>query len=131
MTILSQQSARSPVEVKAVWEVDGKFHTLRLKGVGRVESNTEDEEYYFSENFYAYRPAPIQKYQFIVDIEDNFTITETDKDPRERIASTSVDKISLTSIEEAMRLKGVPADASFEIEPFDGGNLVTFKWKEM
>lgn len=132
MNSLSQESARSPVEVKAVWEVDGKFHTLRLKGEGRVEMDRdEDELIYSSHLFYKDAIPNPERYRFIVDIEDSFTITETPEDPRIRRASTSIDKISLTSIEEAMRLKGVPTDASFEIDPFEGGNLVTFIWKEM
>lgn len=129
---LRDTSARSPVEVKAVWEVDGKFHTLRLKGEGRVEGDTEEREHLYSESsFSPYRLAPVQRYRFIVEIEDTFTITETDEDPRLRKASTSIDKITLTAIEEAMSRKSVPADAEIEIDPFEGGNLVTFKWKEM
>lgn len=132
MTILSQQSARSPVEVKAVWEVEGKFHTLRLKGEGRVEADREDDELISSSSlFYPEKIPSPEKYRFIVDIEDTFTITETDEDPRLRRASTSIEKITLTTIEEAMSRKSVPADAEIEIDPFEGGNLVTFKWKEM
>lgn len=131
MTNLSDTSAQAPVEVKAVWEADGKFHTLRLKGLGRVESERYEEETFSSSLFY--RDAiPVQdKYRFIVDIEDTFTIQTTDEDPRERRVSANLEVINIETLKVLMAARKVPEDASIEIDPFDGGNLVTFKWKEL
>lgn len=126
----NDSSARSHVEAKAVWEAEGKFYTLRLKGMGRVEMDRdEDELLYSSELFYKSVIPSQERYRFVVDIEDTFTIQETEEDPRARRASTSIDVISLESLKSAMELKNIPEDASIEIDPFDGGNLVTFKWK--
>ena len=128
MTIDS--SAEAPVDVKAVWEAEGKFYTLRLKGMGRIDADTQTEEIYSAYD-YNYMPVRDTSYRFTVNIEDSFTIQESEKDPRERRVSANLEKINLETLKVLMTARGVPDDASIEIDPFDGGNLVTFKWKEL
>lgn len=123
----SSQSLSEAVQVKAVWELNGDFYTLRLHGLGRVELDEPDTYYYYDSKISADKP----RYKFIVDIDDDFTITQSDEDPTIRTAIADIKKINLEELRAGMKMRGIPEDASFEIDPYDGGNLVKFTWKEL